>query len=47
MPKARHFAFRQEYQGLSFRLITDAEIFIPSPAKAEKKALTGKRGLIF
>jgi predicted aspartyl protease len=42
MPKVRHFAFRQEYQGLSFRLITDAEIFISSPAGQEKKGIKVK-----
>jgi hypothetical protein len=27
MPKTRHFAFKQEYPTLSFRLITDVQIF--------------------
>jgi predicted aspartyl protease len=42
MPKVRHFAFRQEYQGLSFRLITDAEIFISSPAGPGRKGIKVK-----
>jgi predicted aspartyl protease len=33
MPKAPHFAFKQEYENLSFRLITDAELFVASSGK--------------
>jgi predicted aspartyl protease len=36
VPK-RHFAFRQEYQGLSFRLITEAGLFAALPEGTERK----------
>jgi predicted aspartyl protease len=42
MPKVRHFAFRQEYQYLSFRLITDAELFIASPGVSGRKGIKVK-----
>jgi hypothetical protein len=42
MSKTRHFAFRQEYQGLSFRLITDAELFIASPGGPGRKGIKVK-----
>jgi predicted aspartyl protease len=41
MLKVRHFAFKQEYQHLSFRLITDAELFI-SPAGLGRKGIKVK-----
>jgi hypothetical protein len=42
MPKAPHFAFRQEYHGMSFRLITDAELFIASPGGPGRKGIRVK-----
>jgi predicted aspartyl protease len=39
MSKIQHFAFRQEYQNLSFRLITDAEIFVDSSAGPGRKGV--------
>jgi predicted aspartyl protease len=42
MPKARHFAFKQEYQKLSRRLITEAELFIASPEMPDRKGIKVK-----
>jgi predicted aspartyl protease len=42
MPKVQHFAFKQEYQTLSFRLITDAELFVASSAGSGKKGIKVK-----
>jgi predicted aspartyl protease len=42
MPKAQHFAFKQEYHGLSFKLITDAELFIASPGRLGRKGIKVK-----
>jgi predicted aspartyl protease len=42
MPRTRHFAFRQEYQGLSFKLITDAEVFVASAAEPGRRGIKVK-----
>jgi hypothetical protein len=50
MPKTPHFAFKQEYQVLSFKLITDAELFVASPGGPGRKGVRHprqSRGLVF
>jgi hypothetical protein len=42
VPKVPHFAFRQEYRDLSFRLITDAELFTASPGGPGRKGIRVK-----
>jgi predicted aspartyl protease len=42
MPKVQHFAFKQEYQTLCFRLVTEAELFAASSAGSERKEIRVK-----